>query len=32
VGLAEGDAERLDAADAEWRTNGTRGTIHFVPV
>ncbi len=31
VGLAEGQAERLDAVDANWRVNGRRGVAQFKP-
>ena len=31
VGLSDGAVAALDATDAEWRVNGTRGTVHFAP-
>jgi len=30
VGLREGEAERLDAEDPDWRINGRRGVVHLV--
>ena len=30
VGLAEGEAERLDREDPDWRTDGRRGLVHLV--
>ncbi len=29
VGLAPGQADQLDAADPDWRTNGTRAVVQF---